>query len=147
MQLEATTEADLGQIKDWWKADEDHKHKPFSDDFFLTGSGLLTFRLDDEDGPLLYCRLDEQNEFGLSRIHLQFAPEDIVSKRRLVVAMLKAMTVVFDHVKSTGAAGIVFESTSATLISFFERQGFVRVAETDDYVLAFDSPTQTKLVN
>lgn len=147
VQLEASTEADIEQIKNWIGQDEWHRGQ--STDFWLTGmpGTLLVFRLDDECGALLYCRLDKQNEFGLSRIHLQFAPQDAVSPRRLIVGMLKAMQVVFDHVKDTGAAGIIFESTSPRLISFFERQGFVRVEDTNDYVLTFESAVPANLIN
>jgi hypothetical protein len=147
MRLEASTESDIEQIKNWIDRDEWHRGQP--SDFWLTGmpGSLLAFRLDDECGPLLYCRLDAQNEFGLSRIHLQFAPDDVTNKRRVIVGMLKAMTVLFDHVRDTGAAGIIFESSSPRLISFFRRQGFVRVEDTDDYVLTFESVVPANLIN
>ena len=147
VQLEVSTEADVEQINNWIGQDEWHRGQ--SPEFWLTGmpGSLLTFRLDDECGPLFYCRLDKQNECGLSRIHLQFAPEDVTNKRRVIVGMLKAMQVVFDHVKDTGAAGIIFESTSTRLIFFFERQGFVRVEDTNDYVLTFKSVVQANLIN
>jgi hypothetical protein len=87
----------------------------------LTGNGLLSFRVDDELGPVFYVRLDE-GEF--CRLSVQFAPHDIVPKRRLVVSMLEALPKAIQVAKDSGSKGMTFDSSSPTLIKFMDRIGF-----------------------
>jgi hypothetical protein len=51
--------------------------------------------------------------------------------------MLKAIPVVIEYSKSTGASGVVFDSKSESLISFMKRQGFISLDKGDDFVLYF----------
>ena len=144
MRLEASTPADLPQIKVWWDADEDHKRKPFSDDFFLTGSGLLVFRLDDSHGAVLYTRIEQDSDPARIRMHIQFAPSDRVSRRRVVSAILKTLPVVIEHFNGEGFQQMVFDSVSPSLIKFLSHFGFEQTEGTNDYMLTF---AQVELVN
>ena len=124
---------DLPQLKEWIAIDPYHFHQG-SPEWWLTGNGLLAFTLLDERGPLCYVRLDEEGEY--IRIHTQFAPEAVVSKRRLLVGMNQCMTKLIELYQSTHS-GMVFNSISPSLISFMmKRFGFV-LDKDDDYVLQF----------
>jgi len=128
-----TTTEDIPQLQEWIAADPWHQGQ--TPEFWLTGApnSLLAFCLQDDRGPVLYARVDQGDP---ATLHTQFAPVEVVSKGRLVRGMLKAMPVLFNHVK-TKASAIVFESVSPTLIVFMLRAGFVRVEDTDDYNLEF----------
>jgi hypothetical protein len=121
-----------------WIALDDHHHGQ-SSEFWLTGTAgsLLAFRLADNEDTLLYARCDEPAD-GVVRLHIQFLPTEVVSKRKLIAGMLKAIPVLFDYLK-TVASVVVFESVSPALISFFERQTFKSVGK-DDYLLTFGEP-------
>lgn len=139
--ITVTTEADLAQIQEWISADPYHKDDPrCTAEGLLTGKGALAFCLQDETGPLCFVKLDVEGEF--LRLSTQFGPEEEVSKRRLVTGLLStgipAITV---FAKEGKYKGIVFESTSPTLISFMDKQGF-RPKSGDDYALIFEQLAQ-----
>lgn len=122
IKLTASIESDIGQIREWIAADPYHKHQG-QPEWWLTENGLLAFCLMDDKGPLTFVRLDEEGEY--IRIHTQFAPESVVSKRRLVVGMLQCVGVLTDIYKTQGKKGFVFESISPTLIAFMNKhKGF-----------------------
>jgi len=112
-------------------------HEGQPSEFWLTGNGILTFTLNDEEGVVCYVRLDDEAPFV--RLHTQFLSEGKCSKRRLVIAMIDAFKVVIPHLVERGFKGIVAESISPTLIAWLQKQGFVAVDESDDYVLRFAS--------
>jgi hypothetical protein len=136
LKLQPIIDTDLERIRDWVQADPFHKDDPKNQaEFLLTGNGLLTFCLVDDVGPLCYVKLDAEGD--LVRLATQFGPESEVSKRRLIVGMLKmGIPAVINFAKSKGYKGIVFESISPTLISFMSKQGF-KAADGNDYALAF----------
>lgn len=138
--ITVTTEADLSQIQEWINADSYHKDVPrCTAEGLLTGNGALTFRLQDDEGPLCFVRLDAEGEF--LRLSTQFGPESEVSKRRLVTGLLSTgIPAITMFGKENKYKGIVFESTSPTLIAFMDKQGF-RLKSGDDYVLVFEEQT------
>lgn len=124
-------ESDLPLIAEWIKADPWHRDEVRNDPaFLLSGKGLLTFCLFDDDGPLCFTRLDAEGE--LIRVAVQFGPN--ISKRRLVVGMVRTF---FPTIKNFAvlrkSKGLIYESISPTLIAFCEKQGFVAVGN-DDYM-------------
>ena len=139
MRFETTTrEADLQRIKEWIAADEYHNTKNFSDEFFLTGFGALCFRVDDSVGPTMYIRIEtDAVEPKHCRAHIQFAPPEIVSPRRVAVALLQTLPVMVEHFQQKGFEAMLFESMAPKLIGFFEKKGFVPVDGTDDFILKF----------
>jgi hypothetical protein len=133
MLFSPSTVDDLEQLTEWIAYDPYHFHQG-QPEWWLTGNGLLAFCLMDDRGPLTYVRLDDEGEY--IRIHTQFAPESVVSKRRLVVGMLQAINTLIEVYKST-AKGLVFNSVSPGLIAFMGRLGFIAVGN-DDYRLDFE---------
>jgi hypothetical protein len=129
-----STPDDLPQIAEWISADPYHQHLG-QPEWWITGNGILAFCLMDDVGPLTYVRLDDEGEYA--RIHIQFAPEEVVSKRRLVVGLIRGLQMVLSFIKDRGYKGLVFESVSPTLIAFFQKQGFKPVGGTD-YRLDFE---------
>lgn len=130
---ESTTK-DLEQLGEWTANDTYHSNYN-QPDWWLTGNGILAFRLDDTRGPLTYVRLNEEG--GYVRIHAQFAPESVVGKRRLVSGMMKCMDCLKELYK-LNYKGMIFNSVSPSLIAFMENyQGFKSVGN-DDYQLNFE---------
>jgi hypothetical protein len=89
----------------------------------------------DGKGPLAYVRLDAEGEYA--RIHTQFAPESIVSKRRLIVGMIQAVKSLIEYYRS-GRKGLVFNSVNPSLVAFMSKHlGFKSIGQ-DDYRLDFE---------
>jgi len=120
LKLELTTQEDLSQISEWTQADEYHRENNLPE-WWLTGQGNLSFRLDDDGGPVIYIRLDE-GEFY--RLHCQFASYEIVSKRRLVAGIFGVFPWLVYYAKSKGAKGLIFSSVSPSLVKFMKKLGF-----------------------
>ena len=127
--------ADIPQIEEWIAKDPYHKHQGQSE-WWLTGNGLLAFCLQDDKGPLTYVRLDEEGEYV--RIHTQFAPEEIVSKRRLVLGMVQCLTELVKIYQSQSKAGLIFSSVSPLLIAFMKKYFNFKSVGGDDYRLDFE---------
>lgn len=131
----SSTENDLEQLTEWIQHDPYHFHLG-QPEWWLTGAqgSLLAFCLMDEKGPLTFVRLDNEGEYV--RIHTQFAPEAVVSKRRLLVGMMQSMEQLIKLYK-LNKKGMIFNSISPTLIAFMiKRFGFKSVGK-DDYQLIF----------
>lgn len=132
----ATTEVHLPQIQEWIDADPYHKDEDLhTPGWLLTGGGELAFCVADSDGPLCFVRLDAEGD--MLRLATQFAPESEVSKKRLVMGLVSTgIPAIIQFGKDKGFKGIVFESTSESLIGFMNKQGFFKVSG-DDYALTF----------
>jgi hypothetical protein len=134
--LDASTPNDLEQLREWIAHDPYHFHLG-QPEWWLTGNGLLAFCLMDDKGPLTYVRLDDEGEY--IRIHTQFAPSDVVSKRRLVLGMLECLKVLRKVYKDK--RGFVFNSVNPSLVAFLKKyQGFQSIGS-DDYRLDFEVTT------
>jgi hypothetical protein len=135
IKLSPSTEQDIERLTAWIKSDPYHKDclNPI---WWLTGveGSLLSFRLDDDHGPLCYVRLDQDILTGLIRLHTQFAPRQDVSKLRLVRGMLKCVPIVEKFSREQKASGIVFQSTSPLLIDFMKKKFEFQPAGGDDYL-------------
>lgn len=135
IKFSTSTLDDIEQIKEWGLNDPYHFHLGQSE-WWLTGNGgMLAFCLMDEDGPLAYVRLDTEGD--LTRLHTQFAPEEVVSKKRLVLGMIDAIQVTTPLLKEKGSKGIIFNSVSPSLIAFMSTLGFNPVGS-NDYVQTFE---------
>ncbi|SRR6266851_6257938 len=127
IKLTETTIQDVEQLSEWIQVDPYHFHQG-QPEWWLTGAdgSLLAFCLMDERGPLSYVRLDAEGEYV--RIHTQFAPESVVSKRRLVVGMIQAVRVLINLYKNEDFKGLVFNSVNPSLIAFMDKHlGFKSV--------------------
>jgi hypothetical protein len=132
IKLLPSTEKDVGQIQQWTLADIYHNHQN-NPEWWLTGNGLLSFKAEDETGPVFYLRMDGGD---VCRLSVQFAPSDVVSKRRLIRAMLETLLKMIEVAKSVSSKGLVFDSSSPTLIKFMQRAGFKDTGN-GSYVLLF----------
>lgn len=136
MKLEITTQDNLPQIKEWIAADPWHKDNPAIADLLLTGGGLLSFHLADDEGPICYTRLDAEGD--MVRFATQFGPEEQVSKRRLVTGLLQVgIPAIIKFAKERNFKGLIFRSESPTLIAFMKKQKFESAGE-DNYQLIFE---------
>jgi len=129
-----STSEDADRIQKWADADPYHRGQK-NPEWWLTGNGLLSFRLDDRRGPLVYVKIVEDDK--QCRIHCQFAPVEEVSKRRLALGMIRAFPVVTDYLKKQGIESVSFNTISDSLGLFFMSQGFVP-EDNCDYVLRFE---------
>jgi len=138
--LNMTTAEHLPQIAAWIQADSYHKDDPRNQaEFLLSGQGEMTFLIQDAEGTLCYVRLDREGD--ILRLATQFGPESEVSKRRLVKGLLgEGIPFIIAFARENGYKGIVFESTSPSLIVFMDKQGFKSVGGVD-YQLTFEEPT------
>jgi len=136
--LSPTTRKDIPKIEEWIAVDPFHKDEDqHSAEWLLTGNGILSFCVADDQGPLCYVRLDAEGD--MLRLATQFGPESQVSKKRLVTGLLSAgIPAIIEFGKNKGYKGIVFESISESLIAFMERQGFFKAAGKNDYSLTFE---------
>ena len=132
-------ETDLPQIQEWIDKDEDHQNR-MGAEWWLTGSDcVIAFCVDDDLGPTMYVRMDKEGE--LARMHTQFAPQDEVPKKRLIASLLEGFPRLAKIMKVMLFKGIVFESTSESLVKFMSTLGFKPMGgkeNIDDYVLVFE---------
>ena len=134
--LTPSTLNDIEQLTEWIAHDPYHFHQGQPDWWLTDADGsLLAFCLMDTRGPLTYVRLDLEGEY--IRIHTQFAPESVVSKRRLVVGMIECMKNLIQFYKPH-AKGMIFNSVNPSLAAFMGKHlGFESVGS-DDYRLDFE---------
>jgi hypothetical protein len=128
-----TTVDDIPQIAEWLAADPWHRDDERNDpELMITGYGVLAFCLEDDKGPLVYIKLTEDGDD--MRISMQFAPESVVSKRRLIVGLIKVgIPLMQGYAEGWGCKGLVYESTNPSLIEFGKKNGFDAVDGTNDY--------------
>lgn len=134
---------DQPQILEWMRADSYHRDATDQGmpGWWVTGSDcLLAACIEDASGPVIYFRLDN-TENDLIRMHVQFGPQNQVSKSRVARGIARAMPALKKVAQEKGAKGFVFESLSPGLIRFMGVLGFVPMPgkeNVDDYVLRFE---------
>jgi len=135
--LNSSTQDDLPIISQWSKADIDPAHRTVPPEWWLTGNDcLLCFNVWDDQGIVFYARLEADRE--LVRVHIQFAPEEVVSRSRVAKALINSFPSAVIVGKQNGLKGIVFESKNPILAVFMTNLGFWPVEGTDDFVRMFD---------
>lgn len=133
IKMNPSTEKDVTQIEEWTRQDPYHFCRSLPT-WWLTGNGLLAFRLEDDEGPLTYVRLDEEGEHV--RIHIQFAPREAVSRKRLIVGLVEGLRILVGFYKEK-YRGFIFNSVNPSLVAFMTGQRFKSVGG-DDYRLDFE---------
>ena len=135
MKLDYSTEQDIPQLTEWIQ--NDPYHKDYLDpEWWLTGNGLLSYVIQDSNGPTMYVRVDSENE--LLRIHTQFAPESEVSKLRVIKSIVWALPIMEKVAKDNQLVGLIYKSTNPSLISFMQiKFSFVPCGD-DDYRQTFE---------
>lgn len=137
MNFTPSTFDDIEQLTEWIAHDPYHFHLG-QPEWWLSGANgsLLSFCFTDEKGPLVYARLDLEGEY--IRIHTQFAPETVVSKRRLIVGMIQGIRTLIEVYKTQGYKGFIFNSVNPSLFGFMDKHlGFKSIGN-DDYRLDFE---------
>ena len=132
-----TVRLDSSIIQDITKLSEWIQHDPYHKDcldplWWLTGQGFLSYKIQDDEGITMYVRTDKEDD--LLRLHVQFAPGNEVSKKRVVESMLQAIPKMELLAKHEGLKGLIYKSTNPSLIKFLERKGFQTVGN-DDHLL------------
>lgn len=133
MKLVPSTEQDIDILSRWIEFDKYHDN--VDPHWWLTGAdgSLLSFCVQDEIGCVAYVRLDEKQD-SLIRLHTQFGPREEVSKIRLVESMDKCIPMIRQFCEQHDA-GVIFQSTSPSLIHFMEMKFQFKPAGGNDYVL------------
>ena len=126
------SEEDLPQLTEWITADQWHRGGPAP--WWISPDSVVTARLDDTKGPTMYIRINRDGE--RVRMNTQFAPESVVSKRRVVIAITDALPRIGEVMRHQEATGIVFSSESPLLIGFMSKYGFRSVGN-DDFLFSF----------
>ena len=139
LRLTATEKTDLDQIREWMKEDPWHSHLPNQTaEELLTGKGIFCFCIQDDVGPIVFVRFDRDEDENLLRVSTQFAPESEVSKRRLIVGLMRVLVpTIIKFGKEKKFDGAIYESVSPKLIEFMSKFGFNPTGG-NDYVLTFE---------
>jgi hypothetical protein len=132
LKLVPSVESDLPEIGVWIA--EDPWHSKMGDDFWLTGSDcFLAAKAVDAMGTVAYTRIEEEE--NRYRLHTQFAPEYVVSKRRVAAATIEFLQVISDLAKANGKQCLITESRSPSLIAFLKRVGWKETEPEDNFLL------------
>jgi hypothetical protein len=136
----STLEQDLSTIMEW-QAQDTSKSPNLPHSFWLTGSDSnpVTCRVSDEQGVLLYLRMDVEGS-GL-RMHTLFLPDSKEGRKR-VATLLGNHFLAFAAQMSAHGDSITFESTSPSLVNYMMLLGF-RSAGGNDYKLKIQLETVT----
>lgn len=140
MKFTPSTEQDIERLSDWIMRDPYHKNclDPI---WWLTGQGLLSYRIEDYKGVTMYARFDEDNQ--LLRLHCQFAPESEVSKLRVIKSIMWAIPRMEQFARQNNTRGLIYKSVNPNLIEFMKAKfGFVSSSD-DDYVKLFETQVGT----
>ena len=127
MKFEPTVVQDIPKLSEWIQADPYHKDS-MDPLWWLTGQGLLCFKVVDDEGTAFFMRVDKESRL---RLHTQFAPESEVSKKRAAFGLVWGLPAMVSLARQEGLIGLVFESTSPSLIKFMEKHGFRSVGDND----------------
>jgi hypothetical protein len=135
MKLHESVESDIEQLSSWIIADPYHQDC-LNPRWWLTGQGILSYRIEDSKGVTMYARLDSDGEF--IRLHCQFAPESEVSKLRVIKSILWAIPRMEQFARSKKAKALIFNSVSPSLIEFMKTKfGFTSIGD-NDYLMPLE---------
>src|ERR1700676_4826431 len=73
--LTPTTQLDFPTIAEWAVVDVDDSHRKIPNEFWLTGQGYFSGKVEDAEGITLFFRFNREDE-SILRMHTQFAPEN-----------------------------------------------------------------------
>lgn len=122
---------DIPIINEWISIDPDHSAKGMTADFFRQPDTVV-FAIDDEDGPIMYFRLDPINA-DVVQLHTQFNER---ARARTAIALVRNFPEVRDRIRQSGAKYMVFDSMSPSLVRFCKRRfGFAFIPDANQYYL------------
>jgi hypothetical protein len=131
MKFSPTEITDIYQLMEWGVPESQ------VEDWLSGNADLLSFCLQDEVGPLLFCRYHHEGD--LARMYTIFGPEPEVSKKRIAIGMTKGLPVVYDFMKKKGIKGIIYTTPNEALVKWMsEHQGFSAMEDGVDQVKYFE---------
>ena len=136
MELAQTLQQDITQITRWAEQDIDPAHRDIDPYWWLTGNGILCYKIVDSQGVTMYVRTEADN--NMLRLHTQFGPESQVSKIRVIKSLLWALPKMEVVGKQFELTGFVFRSQSELLINFMTLKFGFESLSGDDYCKRFD---------
>ncbi len=123
---EKEEEGDLPRLAEWIAADQWHKGGPAG--WWTSPESVVTARLDDDIGPVIYLRINRDGE--RVRLNLQFAPVSAVSKLRVARVLKNAIPRIINVMRHQ-SIGVVFSSENPPLIGFGLKFGFKSIGNND----------------
>lgn len=139
-----TTEEDMPLIQRWISLDPWHARPDYKDDaawwaslWYYSPQANATFKLVDDEGIVLFVRLDQDRD-TLLRLHTQFGPVEEVSEKRVAQAIMYGIKTFIPHGVQNGATGIITESMSPKLIAFLIKRLNFKQDTGNDYLLTFE---------
>jgi hypothetical protein len=132
--FEVATANDYPTLAAWVEADPWHRHQGHAE-WWLGANADLAFKTVDEEGVVYFGRIDREGD--LARLNVQFAPEAVVSKKRVALGLLQSFQTVKRFYQDKGVKGFVMDSTSESLVAFVERMGF-KASGGNDYRYDFE---------
>jgi hypothetical protein len=112
-------------------------HEGTSPLFWLTGNDcLFAARLEDEEGLVAYTRVDEMPDSYF--VHVQFGPEDIVSKKRVALGLSAGIKIVSDLAKANGKKKVLTQSENPPLVGFLHKLGFQETPVSNVFQLSLE---------
>ena len=136
VQFTASTKDDENQIQEWLAADPS-KIEGLSPEFWFTGQGTLTFRVDLNTIPQMYVRLDKSLTGPVARLHTLFS--NVSSRKEIASTLIQGFPQLMIQLAKQGVKQIVYQSQSEDLIGFMTKNfGFARIEGTKDHLLIFN---------
>jgi hypothetical protein len=124
MSSRLVTEGDRAMLESWIQAEPSHPNN--TPDFYVNPpKGIATCIYEDGNGPVIAARYTP-----ILRIDFDFNPD--ASPERVKALMQAEFPNVVKQAKAQGFSELLFESTSAPLIAFCKKLGYV--AGPDTYV-------------
>lgn len=111
-------EEDRAEIDAWIASDPGHVGKMTADFFIRIPLTSIACVLEDDKGPAMYVRFDDEGRS--TRAHIQFAPD----RRRIVRALEEGYPAVAQTMKARGFHAIIFDSCSPALMKWMAGFGF-----------------------
>jgi hypothetical protein len=124
MKFSPTEITDIYQLMEWGVPESQ------VEDWLSGNADLLSFCLQDDSGPLLFCRYHPEGD--LARMYTIFGPESEVSKKRIAIGMSQGLPVVYDFMKKKGIKGIIYTTPNESLVKWMhEQQNFISTISGD----------------
>jgi len=139
IRIDEVNDTDRDTLESWSVLDIDPDHHDLRADYWYTGAygTYLCFKMADDKGPIVYVRMDK-GDADMCRFHAQFAPAGVVSKERLIQAMMLAFEIMKPQLKEDGFNGMITMTKFPLLAAWLMKyQKFVRFEQTDNYKLVF----------
>lgn len=114
--------ADLPLAAAWTDADPEHSKTTLPQFWIEQDTRINSFVLEDEQGPVFFFRMVRHKHGVEIEIHIQFAPENIVSRQRTMDALTIGFEWLAKRLVSLGFKILYFHSRSQRLIYFCQKR-------------------------